>query len=101
VELVRKALRIPCFTIASNAGVDAQEVVQRVISEKFNIGYDAMNGVYVDMMKSGIIDPTKVSSKLLLQFILFLAIHFFCWNIFAIRFVWLGNLFYVSHKCMA
>jgi chaperonin GroEL len=61
VDLVRKALRIPCFTIASNAGVDAQEVVQRVIAEKFEIGYDAMNGVYVDMMKSGIIDPTKVS----------------------------------------
>jgi chaperonin GroEL (HSP60 family) len=62
-DLVRKALRIPCFTIASNAGVDAQEVVQRVISEKFEVGYDALNGVYVDMMKSGIIDPTKVSAS--------------------------------------
>jgi chaperonin GroEL (HSP60 family) len=57
---VRKALRIPCYTIAFNAGVDANEVVQRVLAEKHDIGYDAMNGLYVDMMKTGIIDPTKV-----------------------------------------
>lgn len=60
VEIVRRALRIPCYTIAFNAGVDANEVVQRVLGEKQEVGYDAMNGQYVDMMKSGIIDPTKV-----------------------------------------
>lgn len=59
-DIVRKALRIPCYTIASNAGVDAQDVVTRVMSEKQEVGYDALNGQYVDMMKSGIIDPTKV-----------------------------------------
>jgi len=64
VDLVRKALRIPCYTIASNAGVDAQEVVTRVMQEKEEIGYDAMHDQYVDMMKSGIIDPTKVWTQL-------------------------------------
>jgi len=63
VEIVRKALRIPCCTIAANAGVDAQEVVTRVMREKDEIGYDALHDQYVDMMKSGIIDPTKVSTS--------------------------------------
>ena len=57
---MRKALRIPCYTIAANAGVDAQEVVTRVMQDKYEVGYDALHGQYVDMMKSGIIDPTKV-----------------------------------------
>jgi len=60
VEIVRKALRIPCRTIAANAGVDADEVVTRVMQDKEEVGYDAMHDKYVDMMKSGIIDPTKV-----------------------------------------
>jgi len=60
-EIVRKALRIPCHMIAANAGVDAQEVVTRVMQEQPDIGYDALHDTYVDMMKAGIIDPTKVS----------------------------------------
>lgn len=38
-EIVRKALRIPCYTIASNAGVDAQEVVAKVMSRKENFAW--------------------------------------------------------------
>jgi len=72
VEIVRKALRIPCYTIAANAGVDAHEVVTRVMQDKEEVGYDAMHDKYVDMMKSGIIDPTKVRSRLL-------------WYLYAIR----------------
>jgi len=63
VVIVRKALRIPCHTIAANAGVDAQEVVTRVMQEEQDVGYDALHGSYVDMMKAGIIDPTKVQSS--------------------------------------
>ena len=66
IEIVRKALRIPCLTIAENAGVDAQEVVTRVMQEQPDIGYDALHGTYVDMMKAGIIDPTKVGFTFLL-----------------------------------
>ena len=58
---MKKALKIPCFTIASNAGVDAQEIVTRV--RQTQEGYDARVGQFVDMMKAGIIDPTKVCKK--------------------------------------
>ena len=61
IDIVRKALRIPCHTIARNAGVDADEVVAKVVADKGNRGYDAMNGRYVDMIEAGIIDPTKAS----------------------------------------
>ena len=66
LELVRKALRIPCHTIASNAGVDADDVVTRVMREQEHMGYDALHDRYVDMMQSGIIDPTKVCTRVLL-----------------------------------
>lgn len=60
IEIVRKALKMPCMQIAKNAGVDASVVVQKVIDSKEEIGYDALKNEYVDMMASGIIDPTKV-----------------------------------------
>ena len=63
MDIVRKALRIPCFTIASNAGQDAQEIVTNVMRESGNYGYDAMNGEFVDMLQAGIIDPTKVRKE--------------------------------------
>ena len=68
VEIVRKALRMPMFTIALNAGVDAQEVVSTVMRSDVGVGYDAMTGEYVDMVKSGIIDPTKVRRPALYTF---------------------------------
>ena len=58
---MRKALRIPCYQIAANSGVDASEIVNRVLQEKAEVGYDAMNNVFVNMIESGIIDPTKVN----------------------------------------
>lgn len=60
IDIVRKALRIPCHTIARNAGVDADDVVAQVVAEKGSRGYDALHGRYVDMIEAGIIDPTKV-----------------------------------------
>ncbi len=60
LNIVRKALKIPCYQIAANAGVDANEVVNRVLGEKTQVGYDALNGTFVDMIQAGIIDPTKV-----------------------------------------
>lgn len=58
IKIVEKALRQPCFQIASNAGVDAGAVVAKV--SEGPLGYDAMNDKYVDMIEAGIIDPTKV-----------------------------------------
>lgn len=60
VEIVRKALRVPCMTIAKNAGVDGSVVVAKVEEQKEDFGYDALNNEYVQMFEKGIIDPTKV-----------------------------------------
>ena len=51
----------PCAQIAENAGVSGEIVVGKVMESKdYNFGYNAQTGEYVDMMKSGIIDPAKV-----------------------------------------
>ena len=61
IEIVSKALRMPCMTIAQNAGVDASVVVNKVLDSEGDMGYDALNNEYVNMIERGIIDPTKVS----------------------------------------
>jgi chaperonin GroEL len=61
VEIVRKALRMPAFTIARNAGKEGALVVDKILSSAFEVGYDARNDKYVDLVKAGIIDPTKVN----------------------------------------
>ncbi|KAM7540969.1 hypothetical protein Aperf_G00000043876 [Anoplocephala perfoliata] len=60
VDIVKKALEQPAYTIAHNAGVNASVVVQKILGMQQNEGYDAMNDKYVDMIAAGIIDPTKV-----------------------------------------
>ena len=62
IEIVRKALRMPLYTIARNAGLEGALVVDKVLNSEGAMGYDARNDQYVDMVKAGIIDPTKVSS---------------------------------------
>ena len=60
INIVHKALKVPCYQIAANAGADASEIVNKVIGSSTEIGYDALNSEFVDMVASGIIDPTKV-----------------------------------------
>jgi chaperonin GroEL len=61
IEIVRRALSMPCRQIAENAGLDGAVVVGRLIDKAdHNLGFDAQNEEYVDMFKAGIIDPTKV-----------------------------------------
>ena len=61
IDIVRRALTAPIAQIADNAGVSGEIVVGKVMESKdYNFGYDAQKGEYVDMMKSGIIDPAKV-----------------------------------------
>lgn len=57
---MKRALRMPALTIASNAGVDGAVVVAKIETSSAEIGYDAMNAEYVNMVEKGIIDPTKV-----------------------------------------
>eukprot|EP00803_Ostreobium_quekettii_P000069 evm.model.scf_521.1 EVM.evm.TU.scf_521.1 scf_521:3481-8894(-) len=60
-EIVRKALSYPLRLIASNAGVNGSVVIQKVLEKGDpNVGYNAAIGEYQDLMKVGIIDPTKV-----------------------------------------
>ena len=61
VEIIRRALRVPLKQIAQNAGEDGAVVAGKVEEAKSpTIGFDAQTGKYVDMVKAGIIDPTKV-----------------------------------------
>ena len=61
IEIVKKALQSPVRLIAENAGVDGSVVVGKLLDQKSaNHGFDAQNLEYVDMIKAGIIDPTKV-----------------------------------------
>jgi chaperonin GroEL len=61
INIVRKALEAPCRQIAANAGADASVVVGKLRDSKGEtFGYNAADDTYVDLVKAGIIDPTKV-----------------------------------------
>ena len=61
VDIVKKALYAPMRQIVLNAGLDAGVVIEKVKSSEEGIGFDAAKEEYVDMVKAGIIDPTKVT----------------------------------------
>lgn len=62
VKIVRNSLAEPLKQISFNAGVEGSLVVEKVtVSKDYNFGFDAQKEEYVDMMKAGIIDPTKVT----------------------------------------
>ncbi len=61
IEIVRKALQTPLRQIAENAGEDGAVIAGKVLENpSYTWGFDAQNGTFKDMVKSGIIDPTKV-----------------------------------------
>ena len=61
VDIVRKALQAPARQIATNAGEDGSVIVGKILeNSNYAFGFDAQSGEYVDMVKKGIIDPTKV-----------------------------------------
>ncbi len=60
VKIVRQAITAPLRQIAENAGESGAVVVRRVMEGKDNEGYNALTGEYVDMLKAGILTPTKV-----------------------------------------
>ena len=62
VDIVRKALQAPVRQIAENAGEDGAVVAGKLLetTDNVNWGFDAQNGKYTDLVKAGIIDPTKV-----------------------------------------
>ncbi|HUB48010.1 MAG TPA: TCP-1/cpn60 chaperonin family protein, partial [Acetobacteraceae bacterium] len=61
VEIVRKAVQQPLRQIAENAGEDGAVIAGKVLDkDEYNWGFDAQTGEFKDLVKSGIIDPTKV-----------------------------------------
>jgi chaperonin GroEL len=60
VNIVRRALEEPLRRIAENAGIDGAIVVDKVKGAKGNTGFNAQTEEYEDLMKAGVIDPTKV-----------------------------------------
>ena len=65
-EIIFNAIQEPIKQIARNAGVDSEEIIKNVLAKnEVYFGYDALNDKYVNMLDSGIIDPTKVSRSAL------------------------------------
>jgi chaperonin GroEL len=60
-NIVLRSCRAPLMMIAQNAGQDGGIVCERVIESKGNQGYNALTNVYEDLVKAGVIDPTKVT----------------------------------------
>ena len=63
--IVARALEEPLRQIAENAGIEGAVIVNEVESSDKGIGYDALNDKFVDMVKTGIVDPTKVTRSAL------------------------------------
>ena len=61
VDIIRRACEAPLRQLTANAGVDGSIVIQDVRNGKAAYGYNVATGQYVDMLKAGIIDPTKVT----------------------------------------
>ncbi len=64
-KIIRKALEEPLRQIAYNAGLEGSVIIQNVINSGPEMGFDAANEEYVNMIQSGIVDPTKVSRSAL------------------------------------
>ncbi len=61
IRIIRHAMTAPCRQIATNAGADGSIVIGKIMdSNDYSFGFDAQTGTYGDMVKNGIIDPTKV-----------------------------------------
>ena len=60
-NIVVRSCRSPLTMIAENAGQDGGIVCERVLEQKGNNGYNALSDTYEDLVKAGVIDPTKVA----------------------------------------
>jgi len=59
-KIIQRACRVPLMQIAANAGQDGSIVCEKVAEGKGGFGFNALTGQYEDLIKSGVIDPTKV-----------------------------------------
>ena len=64
-QIVLNALEEPVRQIAYNAGVEGSVIVNKIKDSETGVGYNALTGEYMDMLKNGIVDPTKVTRSAL------------------------------------
>ena len=65
-QIVLSSLKAPIIQICKNAGINGEEVVKTILEKNMkNYGYDALTGRYVNMIRCGIVDPTKVTRSAL------------------------------------
>lgn len=67
IHIVLNSLVAPLRQIAENSGFESESIVEKQKNEKENIGFDAKQGVWVDMFEKGIVDPTKVARSAILN----------------------------------
>lgn len=67
MRIVLDSLVEPLYQIAENAGYNGQDIVDEQLVAKENYGFDAKNGVWVDMFEGGIVDPCKVTRSAILN----------------------------------
>ena len=60
-QIVRRAIEYPIRMLCANAGVEPGVVAQKVVEGKGNFGYNVATGEYEDLVKAGVVDPTKVT----------------------------------------
>ena len=65
INIIVRALEEPMRQIATNAGVEGSVIIERVKNSEVGMGYDALHDKYVNMLKAGIVDPTKVTRSAL------------------------------------
>ena len=65
INIIIRALEEPMRQIATNAGVEGSVIIERIKNSETGMGYDALHDEYVNMLKAGIVDPTKVTRSAL------------------------------------
>lgn len=61
IKIIKKAISLPCKTIADNAGFEGVNIVEKILDSKDNsYGFDASKGEFTNLISRGVIDPTKV-----------------------------------------
>lgn len=67
IDAVINTLPAPCAQIAANAGFDGADIIEEMKNQKGDYGFDAKTGKWLNMLESGIIDPTKVTRTALMN----------------------------------
>jgi chaperonin GroEL len=65
VQIVRRAIEEPTRQLADNAGAEGALIVEEIKKRKGNEGYNVATGEYEDLVKAGVVDPTKVTRSAL------------------------------------